>query len=252
MGEYVPDHPEVPLSGECIEGALDISDGLRALIGHRGENCRRGLVAQSLNILQGYVDLKLYLVLKINAPPGAGVFDFVVRGIPNDRVEYLHSTSPRSAATTDFAGKNSSSNQHDESVFAGVTQIIEGVHKIIPSTVTIEASKERLDFRRGVFGRSLHPISEVSSGFGERECSKVGLIQRSGSVDGMIEACAHMLDDFSGEQVPLSGKPLEANLVDGMNAIRVQLGNASAFVFSEELNNLGFKLVEMFICSRET
>jgi hypothetical protein len=193
------------------------------------------------------------LVLKIKAPLGAGVWDFVFFAVPSERVKELDSlTSQVRGCSSDFTGKSSTGYKHDEFVLTGITQLIEGVEKVVPSLVTLEASKQRLDFRRRILTSTPHAVIEIGGSFPKREDSEVRELLSSGDKSRVIKTCPEMFDDFGGEHAPLSREPLcKVNFVDGMNAVRIKLNQTGVWLFSEKLINLGFEVIEMFVCSRE-
>jgi hypothetical protein len=235
-------------------GALGFNshDDALAFAKHCVENSRRWFRANSLRILEGYVSANLSLVLKVNAPFGAGVWDFVFRAIPSERLQELDASGPRCSGSANFARMGGPSNKHNKAVFAGITQIVQGAEKVIPSFVTIEASKERLDFRRRILANTPHAVIEIGGSIGERKSGAQGGVFGSGRVDHMIETSSEMLDNLGSEKTPVSRKALgDMDFVNGVNAVRVQLNQVSVWLFSKELIDPGFEVVEMFVCSRE-
>lgn len=121
-------------------------------------------------------------------------------------------------------------------MFAGIAQIVEGVEKIIPSLVTIEAPKERLDFRRRILAKTPHAVIEVGRCFGAWEDGKSARVFSAGRVSGMVETGTKVFDNFGGKQRPISREMLSnANLMDGVNAVRIKLGQSNVWIFSKEL-----------------
>lgn len=69
---------------------FDSGDDAVAFAKHCVEDSRRWYRANSLDVLKGYVNLDLALVLKVNAPFRTGVFDFVFLAVPNEGIEKLN------------------------------------------------------------------------------------------------------------------------------------------------------------------
>lgn len=232
--------------------SLNGCDDAEAFGKHCFENSPHGLSAHSLRILEGYVNTNLSLVLKIKAPFGAGVWDLVFCAIPIKRIEELNTGSPGFSESPYFASNSSAGHQHNERVFTGITHVVEGVEKVIPSSVTIETAKERLDFRRRILRNTPHAVIEIGGGFGKRKGGEVGIGLSSCGKDRVIETSPEMLDNFGNKQAPVGWKAFgNLNLMGDVNPIRIKINHGSVWLFSEKLVHLGIEVVEMFVCSRE-
>ena len=225
---------------------------------HRVEdgNCRYRVC--DLLLLEGYKNIDLSLVLKLNAPFGAGVFDLVFRAVPTEFFRKCDITGgPTGGGSSDFEIERYPNHKRNQRVFAQVTEFVEGVERPIPSFVTIERSKKRLDFRRQVLASTPNALIEIGSGFAERKGSVSGIrVALSGQMSGeggMIETGPHMLDDLGSEDAPPKWESLsELKFVDFVNAVRIRLANNGVWLFSEKLVNLRFEVIKMFLCAQES
>jgi hypothetical protein len=204
---------------------------------------------RSIGILEGYEKFDLSVVLKVHAPFGAGVFDFVFLAVPQRRFVELNAAGHALCSPCNFNSGARASHKHYEAVFTGVTKVVEDVEKIIPYIVRIESPKDRLDFRRRIFGPSLNSVFNLGE-FGTREVSAPGGVHSPCRVEGVVKTGAQMLDNLSNEEAPFDSEVVrKLNLMDGVNAIRVQLSHSYQLVFSKKLLDLGYKVLEMKLCS---
>jgi hypothetical protein len=179
-------------------------------------------------------------VLKIKSPLGAGVWDFVFHAIPSEGLQKLDSLAGSSGGgSSNFTGKSSASDEHNQAVFAGITQVIEGAQKVIPSFIAIEPSKQRLDFRRRILASTPHAVIEIGRSLTKGEKGRVRKLLDSSDKSSVVEARPEVLDNLGGEHTPIGAKSLgEVNLMDYVKAVRIQLSQTSVWLFGEELANL--------------
>jgi hypothetical protein len=257
MDEYVP--KPLCASGSVAEqftlGAQGHDDASDFLQQHLKDSNSRFRACKFL-ILERYKQGEIALVLKVKFPLGAGVYDFIFLAIPVDNLRKLNSGEIEGRAlNVEFKG--APNHERDQRVLAYVTEIIEGVERVIPSTVTVEQSKPRLDFRRQIFASTPHAILKIGGGISERksDVSGIGMTSSSqvASKGCVIEGGSCMLDDFRREDTPSEWKSLgELDFVNIVDSVRVRLDNAGMWLFSEKLNNLGFEVVEMFLCAQDS
>jgi hypothetical protein len=217
------------------------------------ENVNRRYWACSLFVLDRYKKGELEVVLKIESMRNSRVFDLVFYAVPVDNLRNLDVCGLQS---TKFGICGNADHKSNQRVFTNVTEFVEGVERIIPSFVTFERSKERLDFRWQILASTPHAIVEVGSAFPERECDAPGIgvttgCQMSGK-GSMVETGSNMLDHLCGEDAPPEWESFsELELVDFVDSVRVRISDLSVWLFTEKLVNLGYQIVQMFLCTRE-
>jgi hypothetical protein len=234
---------------------FDSQDDALNFAKHCVENGRRRFRAGVLAVLKRYVDSDLYLVIKAKAPLDAGVWDFVFRAIPDGGLVEFDGASP--SRTSDFGCCCRASNEGDQRMFAQVAHVVESPEKIIPSLVWLERSKERSDFRWDILRDTPHAILEICGGIGEGEHAKlqVGVAGREvgGRPRGVIETGPQVFNDFGRENAPTERESLGyESFVDFVSSVRISLNNSGVWLFSEKAVNLGFEIIEMFLCAPDS
>jgi hypothetical protein len=142
----------------------------------------------------------------------------------------------------------------NKGVFADVAQFVEGVERVIPSLVTIEAPKQRLDIREQFFASTPHAVVEIGGGVPEGEGDVTGVGMAAGSEmcreRGMIETGSSVFDDFGSQDAPSEGKSLsDLDFVDLVSAIKIRLSDGGVWLFTEKLRNLGFEVLKVLLCA---
>jgi hypothetical protein len=244
-------------------GLLDVAepatfpfDGIDRLFGISDQNfeyLHRRNRATSLLVLDRYKDVECSVVLKMRAPLNAGVFDLVFRAIPHEWIEKPNRLGQAGSANLDVDCL--SHDECDQGVLTQITQVVEDVNSgSIPSLVTLERSQERLDFRRQVLATTPYAVVEIGGSISDRkgDVSRIGAAAGSqmGAECRVIETGPRMLDDFGGENAPPKWEALsELQFVDFVGSVRIVLHSMGVWLFSEKLRNLGFEVLEMFLCA---
>jgi hypothetical protein len=143
----------------------------------------------------------------------------------------------------------------DEGVFADVAEFVEGVERVIPSLVTIEAPKQRLDIREQFFASTPHAVVEIGGGIPERKGDVTGVGMTAGREmrrkRGVVETGSSVFDNFGSQDAPSEGKSLsDLDFVDLVSAIGIRLSDGGVWLFTEKLRNLGFEVLKVFLCPR--
>jgi hypothetical protein len=229
----------------------DLRNGFVGLADHGLENKYSGFGTSVLAIFERWVNREIDLVLKVRLLRDSCVGDFIFRAVQDKRIVELNGTSE--PKPLDFSSGGSARNEHDKGMFAQVAEVIEREKQIIPALVWLEPSKQRLDFRRAILGSSFNSIGKFRGVLDERENAKfkVGVIGpkvRTGPC-GMIETRSGVLDDLGCQNSPAEGEPLcQPDFVNFVNAIRIVINNSSVWLFTEKTVDLGFEVLEMFLC----
>jgi hypothetical protein len=216
------------------------------------EDVNRRYRACSLLVLDRYKKTDLAVVLKIKSQLNARVFDLVFNAVPVNGCGHLDIGGGNGCA--DFEVGCDTNHKSDHGVFANVTEFIEGVERIIPSCVTLEGPKERLDFRWQILASTANAVLEVGNRVpeGEGDVSRIGVTAggQMTSESRMIEAGSGVFNDLGSKHTPPEWKSLsELDFEDFVNAIRIRLSDLNVWLFTEKLVNLGFEVIEMFLCS---
>ena len=222
---------------------------------HVAQNNNRAISASGLFILDRYKSGEIALVMKVAIATGARVCDLVFHAVPCQNFGKLHSGELEGIGRIpNFNVGGYANHQGDQSVFTDVAEIVEGVENI-PSFVTIEASKQRLDFRSQFFAATPHALIEISGRVSERKgdvpCIGMAAISEMAGEGRVIQAGAGVLDYFRGDDAPSERKPLgELDLVNLVNTVRIVLTDTGIWLFTEELVHLGAKVLKVFLCPR--
>jgi hypothetical protein len=234
---------------------FDGFDNAHCFAAHGGKDVSRWLRARNLAILNRWVNSDLGLVIKVQAPKGAGVWDFVFRAVHNEGVVKFDALTQAGASdSADFPSSRCAGDERNQRMFAQIAHVVESVEKVpIPAWVWLERSQQRLDFRWRILRKTPEAIFKVVGVVGEGKESKfqVGVsgVEVCCGPNGMIKACPDVLDNLSSEDTPAERKSLsEADFVNFVRAIRVRLNNSSVWLFTEKTLNLGFQVLEMFLC----
>jgi hypothetical protein len=217
------------------------------------ENSCRADAGQVLSIRDSYTNLHLSLVLKVRSRLDAGEYDLVFQAISDQRLVEFDAPCEVRGRRSDFAAQNGAPDNGHQAVFTGISEVIEGVEKVIPSLVRIETPKQRLDFLGAIFAATPHAVVKIGSCPSERESGVVGIALSSAktksSEGGMIQGSPQMLNDFSGNDVPARGKSHgECELVDYVRFLSVKLRHVSWWIFIEEAFKVRYELIEQVLC----
>jgi hypothetical protein len=231
---------------------FNLINNARNLCSDLVENAGRTNAGQVLSIRDGYANAHLSLVLKVRSNLDSSVYDLIFEAVPNDGMIEINALGSDPSYCY-FTSQDCAGNNRHQPVLTVVSEIIEGVEKVIPSLVRIEASKQRLDFLGAVFASTPHAIVEIGGSLPKRERSIVGFqetrFQTEGGEGGMIQGCTQMLNDFCGQDIPSHRKPIgDCELMDYMRFLRIKLGRVAWWVFIEEGFKLTYEVIEQFFC----
>lgn len=216
--------------------------------GTQDGNCRA--LDWNPSIIERWVHCDLDIVLRVYARQNPHVWDFIFRCIKDERVDEI------SVKKGMFAHDERSGQERNQRMFAQITHVIENVEQTIPALVWLEGAQKRLDFRRAILGQSFYALPKFDRIARERKNSElqVGIlgVKESARPSGMVEASPGMLYDLGGRDAPAEREWLsEADFVNFVGAIGTRLNNSSGWLFTEKTINLGFQVVETFLCPRE-
>jgi hypothetical protein len=210
-----------------------------------------------LLVLQRYKNLDACYVLKLRAPLGAGVFDLVFRAVPFNRDgEPDIARRGTSGETANYKIVGDASHQLNQRMFCNVTEFVEDIERMIPSTATIERSKKRLDFRDQLLASTPYALAKIGGCFPEGKGDVTGVRVSTGcqvgGEGGVVEAGSSMFDYLSGEDSPPKWEALsKLDFVDFVDAIRIRIDDVGVWCFSTKVVNLGFEILEMFFCAED-
>jgi hypothetical protein len=235
---------------------LDFRDDLSGPGNHGAQHKRRRFLARDLSIINRWVNHEIDIVLRVRSEKNPHVWDFIFHRVHNEGLNKVDRS--RESSTADLACGSGVGHKRDQRMFAQVAHVMEGVEKAIPAAlVWLEFPKQRLDFQQAVLGSSLDSVFKMFWLLAEREnaVKQIGVpgFEESASPSGMIDTCPSVLNDLGGQDAPSEWKRLsQAEFVDFVNAIRVRLSDSSVWLFTGKTINLGFQVVEMFICPCNT
>ena len=212
------------------------------------EDSNRRLAAQRLDLVEGYRNQELEIVIKWNANGGMGEKDFVFRAVPNRRGE--DGNGAASALKIYAPGRDAE--RGESGVLPEITELVEGPKGVIPSFVWEETAKDRPNF----IGQILGPpfcILEFASILGEGKGSlfgKMGAGSQSGGIANLIEGGAEGFDCLcGGVNTSYGDRSLQAHLVH--QGIKINLSESAVWVLAVKGDQPLIEFSQVLICARE-
>jgi hypothetical protein len=230
---------------------FDLRNGFVGFADHGLENEHGRFHAGVLAIFQRWENREIDIVLKVHLLRDSSIWDFIFRAVQDKRIVELNGDGQADALNFSHCG--SACDEHDKGMFAQIAQVIEREKQVIPALVRLESAKQRLDFRRAILGDAFDSVSKLGrvARKGKDAKFQVGVVGTKVCTGprGMIETRSGVLDDLGRQNSPAEGKPLrQPDFVNFVDAVRIVINNSSVWLFTEKTIDLGFKVLEMFLC----
>ena len=200
-----------------------------------------------LNIAEGYINGDFALCLNVGFGSMAQKFHFVFLAIPDGDGDSERGVADNGIFVKDTAGVHGG--RGNDSMFVGVSNLVESPNKIIPSFVWLKlATKEVADFRRQFFANALHSEFEFSFTVAD---GKVLESPRE-SVHGLVESGAQIVDSVHGDPLQIDWHAFdELGLMDFLASARISLNHFGAWATLVKLRQLPFELLDVTVCPSE-
>jgi len=202
------------------------------------------LVANNINVANRYERLNLEVVLVLRSMFEMRDYHLIFRAIPFGGK--LHRNGVLHDHILDMHSADSNCAGHHDFVFLGITQLVQGPEKIIPSFVWLKSQYEVNDFLRHVggmpfpFGLTLNLFQAVT----ERKMG-VPCFPAVGDTDGvacLIESGTQVVNGVEGDSRKGRGHwPNQLDLMKILCAVSIVLDDAGVWATIKENANFGFK-----------
>ncbi len=226
---------------------------------HAVEDANSRLAAQSLNAVDRYRKGDIGIYIGLRSRKNGHQCDLVFSRVPADTK--LAGTSNVSGQ---FSGSDSTAKERRRicddkrlqgEVFVGVSDLVNGPEGVIPSFVSLEALKERTDFR----GQILAATGQVVPPFLFRGTEgKFGGLRGgafagdSGSVSGLIEDSSQIVSSIEQD----AGQHLrhllcEFDFMKVLAGIGILINEAGPWLVCDEFVNGCFEIANVMLCAHE-
>lgn len=158
---------------------------------HGAEGAEDFMLSYSLDFAERYVKANLDLVFKIRSLATSGDYHLIFSAIPNWARENFRRQWSRGAHPENIDTAADYADSRNQSVFVGVTDLVECPNGLVPSLVRLEAAKEINDVRRDFLAAFFDDELKIGSAIGNGEVSRfIGepVSRRKGSERGMVES----------------------------------------------------------------
>lgn len=245
QGDGDPDLDQTDSIALCFSGPEDEVNFARN--GIEDSNRRSG--RHAVKLVKRYVEGELYIVLKVAAGIDHREYDLIffaiIEGAKNPYPAGHYGSIHQHAAAID-------PNRHQEPVFIGVTELIEGPEGVIPSLMWLERAKERADLRRQIFASALNVRIKVNNAVPEGEVSVFGFddaCPNGNGVPALIKAGSKSFDGLNRIIYPTVGDfAVKLKGVDS-NTLRINLTDVVTWFTFEEGGDTLFKPTDIFLCA---
>lgn len=219
---------------------------------HCTENSRRWLAANSFDFVKRYADGQIYIVLRLRSRAGNGVYDLVFSAIPHGNGNAAVA-SPIDGNVQAAGGKTG---RNKQPMLVDVVGLVECPDKIIPSLVRLELPKKRRDIVRDVLASAGDNCIEIRCVFSDGKIGASGVDSPGRNSNGISRLIKRRPEVFDGIGSDLSETVrncgCEFDLVQMVNASRVQLNSMGAWFSFKEIIDLPVEVVNMSLCALDS
>jgi len=206
-----------------------------------------------LDFAKSYEQAETEVVVELSSGAERNKYHLVFFSVPYVGLRHLEEPGAVSASAH---RESSGSNGNNDFVFLGVTNLVQGPEKVIPSGVRLEPTKQRLDVAGNVFTPTAELGGHSVDASSEREGGGFGVAFARGKcyrVTRSIESTAKIAHDFCSDVGNIGwhglSEPDLANLMARL--IRVRLYDLFAWVELVEIVNFPLKVGKAFISPSE-
>lgn len=213
------------------------------------EDSNRRSGRDAVKLVKRYVEGELHIVLKLAAGVDHREYDLIFFAVKEG------GNNPYPTGHDSFIDHHASAvdaNGHQEPVFIGVTQFVQGPEGVIPSFMWLERAKERADIRRQIFAPALNVRIEVNNTVPEGKVSILRLSDASPHGDGipaLIETGSERFYGLNRDVCPTIGD--FAVKLKGMDshALRIDFSDVVTWFTFEEGGDTLFKPTDICLCA---
>jgi len=245
MGEYIPsrsDQADAPAL--CFSGPQDAINFARNGV----KNANGGTALNPIDLVKLYEEGKFDIVLKVSTGFDSGEYDLIFSAVKNGHGR----VPPAQGHGIDFQSTSSDAHGDEESVFVGVTELVQGPEGVIPSLMRVERAKERADFHGEVFAAALSDTIQISNRVPK---GKVGVSRlnhpgpKGYGVATLIEGGSERFNGLGSRVTPTVGD--FARKLESMGGVPVsfQLGKLFAWFLFEETADTLFKQADVTLAA---
>jgi hypothetical protein len=158
------------------------------------EDSNRWLAVHNINLCQRYENLNLEVDAVCRSVYEMGDYHLVFRAVPSGRE--TKGKGALEAGVASIATASSYSNWNDNFVFVGVTKLVQGPEKVIPSFVWLKRNHQVKDFFGQILGLGFYSTLHLGESIPEREMRvlPVGIGSDSDSVTSLIKSGSHVVN----------------------------------------------------------
>ena len=231
MGELFQSEPDALRFGGPQDAINFARDGIK--------DANRRASFDAIELVKCYNEGKVHICVKLAARVGFGDYDLILFAVEGRR---FHSNAAAEYSLSDVVSAASNTDWHQEAMFIGVTELVEGPEGVIPSFMRLERAKERADFRRQVLAPPLGVRIKFDGGITKGKAGVLGLDDARADGDGipaLIQRRSQGFDCLNSGIGPTIGDFAVELKRMGRDALRVCLSDrASWFVFEESCDTL--------------
>jgi hypothetical protein len=204
----------------------------------RFEDPQDRLAVKRIDLVEGYIQSEIYLVIKLGIGWRAKEYDLIFSAIPSGVLRNLHAQVPGDHEAGIWPQQHGADGSK-RAAFAGVTQGVQCEQEIVPSLVWLEPTQQRANLHRDLLGVRFNTLFKTFGGVRE-EKALATRIDATGSGsdnrDRLVQSVAKALCDARSEFTNSgSHEADEYDLVQFVaRVLRIRFhGNLVAIVFNE-------------------
>jgi hypothetical protein len=228
----------------CFGGPQDAINFARDGI----QDANRRAAFDTVDVVKSYMEGNIHIVLQISFRGDPSKYDAIFVPLPSEH-KLSGACSPH---LIDVYSPGADTYWHKESVFVGVTKLVDGPEGIIPSLVWLERSKERTNFWAQIPTSPFDVVIQSDGRISEGKISILGVrnaAQNASSIATLIQAGSEGFDGLDGRIGPTIGDVARKFQTVDSKAIRLYLSSTSGWVLLEEYLNTLFESANMFLCA---
>jgi hypothetical protein len=227
---------------------------------HTVEDSNRRLAAQSINAVARYLKGEIGIYIGLRTLRDGHECDLVFLRVPaNTKSAWADSfTDPIFGFNpgAEENGRGCSDKGPESEVFIGVSNLVYGPKGLIPSFVTIEILKERLDFRGKILASSGHMVPEFlfrGPADGKFDCPQARSFGSDGGcVSALIENGTKIVSGIEKNAGQYLRKLLnDFDFMKIINGIRIRINEAGPWLFCDKSVSDNVEIVDVMLCAQE-
>lgn len=243
--------PAISGKADALAFSLGGENDFLDLACDQGQNAYRRTGLHVVKLLESYKKGDIGVVFEFSAGVHAEYFDLTFFAIPAGN---QHFNTARKFCPFEMHLRSKCADRHQEPMFIGVTELIEGPEGVIPSLVRIETSKKRADLAGQVLASPLYHTVQISNRIGDGEISLFGFCatpENGGGISGLIEGGPKRLQRFDGGIGPAIGKIARELERVGRDAFRIRVLDTLVWFLLQEGADTFLKPSRVFLTALE-